>query len=49
MTLIQPAEPSIDAVYQIWKEESGEEVAGYLKRLAEENMPHYEYLSQFKA
>ena len=44
-----PAEPSIEAAFQEWRQQYGDEVAAYLKRLAEDNMPHYEYLRQFKA
>ena len=46
--LMQPEEPSIEKTFQIWREQYCDAVAAYLKNLAEENMPHYEYLSQFK-
>jgi hypothetical protein len=39
----------MEKTYQEWKEQDGEADADYLRRLAEENMPHYESLSQFKA
>ena len=45
----KPAEPSIEKTFQEWKQQYGDEVAEHLKKLAEENMPHYEYLRQFKA
>lgn len=45
----KPVDPSIEITFQGWRSQYGEDVALYLKQLAEENMPHYEYLRQFKA
>ncbi|KAI0164946.1 hypothetical protein GGR57DRAFT_451165 [Xylariaceae sp. FL1272] len=45
----RPSEPSIEKIFEEWRKLYGDSVAQYLKDLAEDNMPHYEYLSQFKA
>ena len=46
--LMQSNEPNLDTAFQGWTEKYGSSVAEQLKELAEENMPHYEYLKRFK-
>lgn len=44
----QRPDANVDKAYNKWLEEYGEDVADQLRATAEENMPHYEYMAQFK-
>ena len=46
--LMQSNEPDLDTAIQEWTEKYGSRVAEQLRVLAEENMPHCEYLMQFR-
>lgn len=41
-------DPDLETAFRKWTELYGAEVAGALKETAEKNMPHFEYLRQFK-
>lgn len=41
-------EANLDKAYEKWVGEYEQEVADLLRSTAEENMPHYEYMAQFK-
>lgn len=44
----QRPEADLNMAYQKWVEEHGQKIAEQLRATVEENMPHYEYMVQFK-
>lgn len=43
-----PPDPNLDKAYMKWVDQCGEDHAKELKSAVELNMPHYEYMAQFK-